>query len=505
MNDHLPRPARIRPGVRRAAIAACIVLLPFAVRALWEHVEMRRLLREMDGILAKGEPVVESGFTGTTDEHKRSATQYLAAAVLASQTRAPGRAAATELAEWIGAGVARKHSDAELAEQLKGVTDAQQDALRLTDSANRLEFRGFNPGHEFSYRTSSLMLLAQVVASRTLQLALDGRGDEAAQSAVASLRLRPVANDLWMSVVWPDHQVPPVLSLSSISEAALRDLQGALEASEQTFDAAKILVDFRARMLEAIVIERWIRRFHAVRTRIVFVPPASANGSMRPWLAHQLTNDLQIWDEMIDAARRPWPEKVSAVKAVRDKYAYRYERPVGRQGRFLPRLDGFVPDGLRDLDIERFVGDRASRIAVAITRYRLAHGGRLPASARRAGSRLPRGACHRIRCRAGRCAFASSQARYTVYSVGLDGDGERWGPRLGAEGDHQARHRGRRLKRGQDVARSGAREGSDPVTDNDRHWTSTFSRANISAPAAASPSFVRQLGARAQRRRRSCI
>ncbi len=447
MNDHLPRPARIRPGVRRAAIAACIVLLPFAVRALWEHVEMRRLLREMDGILAKGEPVVESGFTGTTDEHKRSATQYLAAAVLASQTRAPGRAAATELAEWIGAGVARKHSDAELAEQLKGVTDAQQDALRLTDSANRLEFRGFNPGHEFSYRTSSLMLLAQVVASRTLQLALDGRGDEAAQSAVASLRLRPVANDLWMSVVWPDHQVPPVLSLSSISEAALRDLQGALEASEQTFDAAKILVDFRARMLEAIWGQVYgdPRSPHSYRFR----PAGVGQWVMRPWLAHQLTNDLQIWDEMIDAARRPWPEKVSAVKAVRDKYAYRYERPVGRQGRFLPRLDGFVPDGLRDLDIERFVGDRASRIAVAITRYRLAHGGRLPA---RLEELVPGylAAVPQDPLSGGPMRFRIEPGAYTVYSVGLDGDDD--GGDLASElKEIIKRGWGRRLIRGQDV------------------------------------------------------
>jgi hypothetical protein len=447
MNDHLQPPARIRPGVRRAAIAACIVLLPFAARALWERVEMRRLLREMDAILAKGEPVVAPGFGGTTDEHKRSASQYLAAAVLASQIGTAGRAAATEMAESLGAGVARKHSDAELAQELKGVTDSQLDALRLTDSANRLEFRGFNPGHEFSYRTSSLMLVGQVMSSRTLQLALEGRGDEATQSAIGSLRLRRVGNEPLMSVVRPDHQTPAVLSLSSPSDAALGDLQGALEASEQRFDAAKILVDFRARLLEAIWGQMYgdPRSPHSYRFR----PAGVGEWAMRPWLAHQLASDLRVWAEMIDAARRPWPEKVSAVEAVRNKYASRYEGPVRRQGRFVPRSASFVPDGLRDLDVERFVGDRASRIAVAITRYRLAHGGTLPA---RLEELVPEylAAVPQDPLSGGPMRFRTEPGAYKVYSVGLDRDDD--GGDLASElKESIKRGWGRRLIRGQDV------------------------------------------------------
>jgi len=447
MEDHVKSPTRIRPGVRRAAIAACIVLLPLAARALWEHVEMRGLLREMDAILAKGEPVVAPGFSGTTDEHKRSANQYVAAAVLVSQIGSAGWAARSEIAEWIGAGVVRKHSEAELAQQLKVVTDSQLEALRLTDSANSLEFRGFNPGHEFSYRASSLMLLAHLVSSRTLHLALDGRGDEATQSAIASLRLRRAANDALMSGVRPDHQTPAVLSLSSPSDAALRDLQAALEASEQMFDAAKILVDFRARMLEAVWGQMYgdPRSPHSYRFR----PDSVAGWVMRPWLAHQLANDLRLWDEMIDAARRPWPEKVSAVKAVRDKYASRYERRVGRLGRFLPRLGSFVPDGVRDPDIDRFIGDRASRIAVAITRYRLAHGGTVPS---RLEELVPEylAAVPQDPLSGGPMRLRTEPGAYTVYSVGMDGDDD--GGDLASElKEIIKRGWGRRQIRGQDV------------------------------------------------------
>jgi hypothetical protein len=446
MEDNLKPPSRVRPGVRRAAIAACIVLLPFAAHALWEYVEMRRLLREMDAILAKGEPVSAPEFAGATEEHKRAGRQYVAAAVLASEVSPGNRAAAIELSEWLDAGVTRRHSDEELSRELARVVESQSEALRLVDSANALEFRGFNPGHEFSYRTSSLMSLAQVMSFRTLRLALDRSGDEAARSAVASLRLRRVAGDDLMIAIRPDHQTAIVLSLSTPSDTALRDLQKTLEGKEQEFDAAAILVHYRARMLETV----WQQMYgdprfpHSYRFR-----PTGVGWAMRPWLAHQLANDLQLWAELIEAARRPWPEKTAAVKAVREKYAFRYAPQGAGLGRFLPRPRGFVPDGLRELDVERFVRDRASRIAIAVARFRLAHAGALPSSL---DALVPDylAAVPQDPLSGGPMRYRVGPGAYTVYSVGMDGDDD--GGDLASElKETTKRGWGRRLIRGQDL------------------------------------------------------
>jgi hypothetical protein len=447
MEDIVPPPRRVRPGLRLSAIAACIVLLPLAARALWEYVEMRRLLREVDAILARGEPVVAPGFGGTSDEHKLASRQYLAAAMLASDQSVGNRAAATEISEWLEAGLTRKHTDEELSRQLAAVVDSHADALRLADAANALEFRGFQPGSEFSYRTSTLMSLAQVLSLRTLQLALDRRADEAARGAVASLRLRRVADDALMAAIRPDHQTAVVLSVSTPSEAALRGLQDALEAAEQAFDPARILVFYRARMLEAMWGQMYgdPRAPHSYRFR----PMSVAGWVTRPWLAHQLTNDLRVWDEMIAAAGRPWPEKVAAVRAVREKYAARYQSQPRDRSRLLPRLNSFVPDGLAATGLVRFVSDRAARIAVAITRYRLAHAGTLPS---RLDDLVPAylPAVPQDPLSGGPMRLHTEPGAYTVYSVGMDGDDD--GGDLASElKESIKRGWGPRQVRGQDI------------------------------------------------------
>jgi hypothetical protein len=63
------------------------VLVPVAAHALWDHVEIRRLVGEIEAIRAAGEPVTEHeagrAYSGTTEEHRTASRQYLAAAMLA--------------------------------------------------------------------------------------------------------------------------------------------------------------------------------------------------------------------------------------------------------------------------------------------------------------------------------------------------------------------------------------------------------------------------------------
>src|SRR5687768_7705163 len=131
--EHTPKPStRVRPWLRRAAIAACIVLLPFAVHAAWEHVEMRRLVSEVEAIRAKGEPVTarDAGwdYFGTTEEHKRASRQYLAAAMLALDLGRPP--AVFEPREWIEGRTPLKRSVADISSDLQALLAARADTVK---------------------------------------------------------------------------------------------------------------------------------------------------------------------------------------------------------------------------------------------------------------------------------------------------------------------------------------------------------------------------------------
>jgi hypothetical protein len=65
---------------------AVIVLTPIAIHALWDYIEVRRLISEIGAIRGRGEPVTERDLGPTSpqsDEQKRASRFYLAAAALA--------------------------------------------------------------------------------------------------------------------------------------------------------------------------------------------------------------------------------------------------------------------------------------------------------------------------------------------------------------------------------------------------------------------------------------
>ena len=79
--------SRVRPALRRFAIVAFAILLPIAVHSLWDYVEIRRLVHEIEAIRAKGEPVSEREAVGGEQplarETHEAASYYLAGAMLA--------------------------------------------------------------------------------------------------------------------------------------------------------------------------------------------------------------------------------------------------------------------------------------------------------------------------------------------------------------------------------------------------------------------------------------
>ena len=57
---------RVRPSLRWFAIVAFTILIPIAAHGLWDYIEVRRLVREIEAIRAKGEPVRERDAVGET-------------------------------------------------------------------------------------------------------------------------------------------------------------------------------------------------------------------------------------------------------------------------------------------------------------------------------------------------------------------------------------------------------------------------------------------------------
>jgi hypothetical protein len=94
---------------------------------------------------------------------------------------------------------------------------------------------------------------------------------------------------------------------------------------------------------------------------------------MRPLQTHRIVDTLRAWAEFSDIAHKPWPERAALGVGPLARYAAdeKPNRPVSGAGTAAMLFQySFVPDGL--------VQDRASRIAVAVERYRRAHGEALP-------------------------------------------------------------------------------------------------------------------------------
>lgn len=370
------------PALRRIAIAAFIVLVPVGLHALWDSIEVRRLVREIETIRAKGEPVTEQeagrGYQSLSDEQKRASRYYLAAAGLAVDTFAKHRSATTALQELVsGASVTRPAKEA-LTERLRHAVEDSRDGLALFDTATALDFKGF-PGGTYNSRTYELQTLSQLSSARTAYLSLSGDGDGAIRSALAALKLRRVllADSSWFWLGLGSHDVPLVLSLSQPSAGALRQIQDALELEENPDLLQQATLAQRAEFLDQI----WRQRYgpDVTAPRHYALPMRSVTETItRPWFTHQLVDLLRAWSELIDAERLPWPDRAQAVAAVRNKF-----QPTGTPQSSSTFLSAglmasafYVPAPA--VVAGPLVNDRASRTAVALERFRRDHAGALP-------------------------------------------------------------------------------------------------------------------------------
>jgi hypothetical protein len=379
---------RVRPGIRRGAIIALVVLLPIAAHSIWDYVEIQRLVRAIEAIQAKGEPVRLRGVVDVDEPRGDgfgpfAGSHYLAAALLASPDNArAANDALSAVRSWLdetGSGPADWRAAVMRAQEAVG---RHADALALADRAASLEFRGLPIDTEYSYRTADLSDVSQLVAARTIGLALAGNGDRAVDSALSAIQMRRALRGRSLAFLRGSHETAAILSLSAPSAEALQRLDAALEREDRPADAVNWFLQQRALYVDTF----WSRYYgtdpaapsvHLLRSRSL------GETILRPWFTHRFVEMLQVWEELLEAARTPPPRNLQLGQQVEQRQMQR-QLPAWLQRRFRDLAMSLVYPPLmafrEAMRVDELTIDRASRVAVAVERYRRDHQNALPAA-----------------------------------------------------------------------------------------------------------------------------
>jgi hypothetical protein len=361
-------------------MVAVIVLTPIVAYSVWDYVELRRLIREIQAIRARGEPVedriVVRDYSRLSSEQQRAGDYYLAAAMLALHTT-PGAAMGpvqqwldtTETAPATRGGTTSVPATAsavpaKMVEDLRRVVEASPEALALADKAAVLDFAGLPPGTDIGNRMAGLRRLSLLIAARTLSASLAGRGDEAIDSARASIALRRVMVD--MPWTWPDdYELPSIFSLATPSPEAVHRLDATLTSSAPPLDPARLLLLLRAQFLS----QSW-RRYYGSdpETPLYYTLPMRSveETLLRPLITQRLVKGLQSWAAMVPATHLSLEQLQTMENIARAR-----AQAVPEIGAAFARARSYAT---------ALALDRSARILIAIERYRFDHKGALPAS-----------------------------------------------------------------------------------------------------------------------------
>jgi hypothetical protein len=425
------RSTSVRPAVRRFAVVCFIVLLPAAAHALWDYVEMRRLANAIDDLRQRGEPVsrtlLERSRRPASEEEMRAARYYNAAAALAFH----GLGAAHPVANLPRDGMIERGRQTinavgkaraiapEAADRLRSIASAYDDALAMADRAADLPFSGYPPYFfDDIGRIYALEDLTIAASARTLTAIADGRTADASESLHRSLQLRRA---LTRSVPWiglPLIDLQLLLEDAGVPQATLAKLQSALAEAGRP-DA----VQQELRLTRADVIQSMWGQLYgkgadpntpASNIRIGWDPWHLS----RPWIAAELRRGIAVQQRVLEAAERPWPEKLAALERVAPEPPgeFRGGLDVRWFNRHLPWTFGheIAPAAARKL-----ASTRAGETLLAIARYRQEHSAlpdRLEALVPAYLAAVPADPFTGQALR-----YRADSSRVVVYSVGADG------------------------------------------------------------------------------------
>lgn len=351
---------------RRIAIICVLLLLPLAAYRLWDYIELRRLIAEIEAIQAKGEPLSDPRAARVYDrlpaDQQRAGDYYVAAAALVQRIKP--QAATGPFHLWLATANTRR--DQAPREGLRTVVDASPEALALADKAAALPFGGLPPGVDYGNRFSGLLTLSRLVGARTLLLALDGRGDEAVDSAIVALAVRRALWDLRWMIPQDDHEIAAILSLSTPSAAALRRLDAALETPMPAVDPIDQVLAARAEYL-GLLWRRYYGGDPAVPTSYTLPMRSVGETLLRPYISLRAVRSLQTWAMMIPASRLPAVRRLEAMQRIAEARAAMAPELVSAFMRTRVQTDVLTID-------------RCARLAIAVERFRRDHAGTLPES-----------------------------------------------------------------------------------------------------------------------------
>lgn len=436
MSTHDTTRPRARRGFRRLAIVAFVTLIPVALHSLWDYIEIRRLVREIEAVIARGEPVTEHqaglGYRKQSPEEDLAGRYYLSAAHVGYPVMAADREAIRALSRHVLGHAPRDFDLAAVKERLRRQTAEGQTALGLADRAAALPFNGFSAGMSYSYLTSELLELRGLQSVRTASLSLAGSADAAVDAAITALGSRAIVPSMIDWAARPEYDPAVVLSFANASGAALARYQQALESLDRPDLVEQAVVRDRA-----MFIDRMFRVFYngdaSAPQRYGTIYYRGEQGGLaravwRPWLTRRFVETLRGWNELVEASRLPWPEKSGRMatiyarfnRPVRPRPPFSSEQLTPRRAWWFPDTESLFSTTLIPRTFERLVIDRASVTAIAVQRFMLEQG-RIPASLDELRGKYLRdvpadpytGEPYRLKVEPG---------SFTVYSAGPDGN-----------------------------------------------------------------------------------
>jgi hypothetical protein len=369
-------PARpvVRPGLRRFAIAALVLLLPLATWSAWDYIEARRLARAVADIKARGESVQPRPRVPYVDRPDNAARYYEAAAAVLDRT-----------ALWGSTGIYatltyERGERAEAVERIRIWLEQNREAERLLDLGTDMEFTEFRPGSGDSLRTDRMLSLARMAALRVLERTNARDGDAAARALLRQVRVgRALDQESWagdlLSRALPDLRA---VIESRPSDQALRALQDAYLEHDRDDALVRTAIESRAELIESMWDQgrEWYGR-PSIRFGTNPLEPV-AYLVLRPWFAHKVNGELPLMNAAVDQARQPWPQRLQVRTGGLEPRPSRRVLifPLDHPARVLTYLHKRNVESIGRM----LASVRSSAASVAVERYRRAHGGAPPAS-----------------------------------------------------------------------------------------------------------------------------
>ena len=384
------------PRVRLAFIISAIVLLPFAVHAVWDQIEASLLAREVRALQARGEAInlMAQRSALPTAEERKAARLYAAAADLAAgsarddpDTRLRRSSALLESSLSLPTLYSRL-------DQLEHLYIEGEPALAVLDLASPLEFTGFGDhAPELTVNGSGLEELNSFNALRADLASARHQPDEAVRRIVESIRLQRTLPSAFYEGYATSRTFESLRLLVMTNTTPVPVLETLRQAYEQTPDRDRMAADLRnarARLIGdfwpyAPNLTPWALRLKPPRQSGVVADLGFV--ALRPWITHRFRTMLPPMDEAIAVANGPWPAKLDAADALARRYGI---DPVQRslpRASLLSRL-GFFSAYIGPSNLEwglpaagmTLARRRVALAVLAVEHYRRDHAEALPSS-----------------------------------------------------------------------------------------------------------------------------